>query len=84
MYRRRILYTLHVAGGANPLHWPLDWVGHETNTFLGPEMAAHVHKITNVPVLMILMGANPLLGLLEKVGPALPMALVMDLSASKS
>jgi hypothetical protein len=37
-------------------------------TFLGPEMASHVHKITNVPVLMILMGANPLLRPLEKSG----------------
>jgi hypothetical protein len=43
-------------------------------TFLGPEMATHVHKITNVPGflgrldLIILMRANPLLGPLEEVG----------------
>jgi hypothetical protein len=42
----------------------------------------HVHKITNVPVfylaleLMILMVANPLLGLLEGMGPENQMALV--------
>ncbi len=35
-------------------------------TFLGPEIAKHIHKITNVPVLTIWMGANPLLGPLEK------------------
>ncbi len=39
-------------------------------TFLGHEMATHVHKVTSVPVfyrldLMILMGVNPLLGPLE-------------------
>jgi hypothetical protein len=33
----------------------------------GPKVAAHVHKITNVPVLMVMMGANPW-GPLEKVG----------------
>jgi hypothetical protein len=47
-------------------------------------MTTHVHKITNVPVSMIMMEENPLLGPLEKVGPPLPMALVMDFSASKS
>jgi len=43
---------------------------------LGPEMLTHVHKITDVHVffiwrsdLMILMGANTLLGPLEKMGP---------------
>jgi hypothetical protein len=58
----------------------------------------HVHKITNRPVFiwrlgsMILMGANPLLGPLERVGPEsldfqgppLPKALEMDFPLSKS
>jgi hypothetical protein len=38
----------------NPLLRPLEGVGHEIKTFLGPKMATsetHVHKNTNVPFL---------------------------------
>jgi hypothetical protein len=62
-----------------PLQGPLEGVGPENQDFLGPEMATnetHVHKITNVPSFFLMalglndfVGANPLLGLLEGVGP---------------
>jgi hypothetical protein len=47
--------------GTNPLQGPLEGVGPEIETFLGPEMATgenHVQKVTIGPVFYIALGLN--------------------------